>query len=47
MLQDSLESRNVACGEFFGRLNESLAVWGDRLPVEARYVESLTLTFQS
>ncbi|CAK9314262.1 unnamed protein product [Citrullus colocynthis] len=37
---DSLESRNVACGEFLGRLNESLAVWGDRLPVEARVVYS-------
>ncbi|XP_023533339.1 nuclear pore complex protein NUP96 [Cucurbita pepo subsp. pepo] len=37
---DSLESRNAACGEFLGRLNESLAIWGDKLPVEARVVYS-------
>lgn len=45
-LQDSLESRNAACGEFLGRLNESLAIWGDKLPVEARYVESSTVTIK-
>lgn len=39
-LQDTLESKNDACRDFFGRLNESLAVWGSRLPVDARY-ESL------
>ncbi|CAG7893943.1 unnamed protein product [Brassica rapa] len=33
---DSPESRNESCRSFVGRLNESLAVWGDRLPVEAR-----------
>ncbi|KAJ0231066.1 Nuclear pore complex protein NUP96 [Hirschfeldia incana] len=33
---DSPESRNESCRSFVGRLHESLAVWGDRLPVEAR-----------
>ncbi|KAF9596069.1 hypothetical protein IFM89_007122 [Coptis chinensis] len=33
---DSLESRSEACRDFFGRLKESLAVWGSRLPVDAR-----------
>nr|BAJ34529.1 unnamed protein product [Eutrema halophilum] len=37
---DSLESRNESCRSFVGRLNESLAVWGDRLPVEARVAYS-------
>lgn len=34
--QEPLESQNKSCRSFIGRLNESLAVWGDRLPVEAR-----------
>ncbi|PIA45826.1 hypothetical protein AQUCO_01600220v1 [Aquilegia coerulea] len=33
---DSFESRTEACREFFGRLKESLDVWGSRLPVDAR-----------
>ncbi|OVA06615.1 Peptidase S59 [Macleaya cordata] len=33
---DSLETKNMACRDFFGRLKESLAVWGNRLPVDAR-----------
>ncbi|KAL1205558.1 Nuclear pore complex protein NUP96 [Cardamine amara subsp. amara] len=33
--QEPLESQNKSCRSFIGRLNESLAVWGDRLPVEA------------
>ncbi|KAL5824057.1 hypothetical protein ACOSQ4_021957 [Xanthoceras sorbifolium] len=37
---DSLESKNDACKDFLGRLNDSLAVWGDRLPVEARVAYS-------
>lgn len=37
-LQDFLESKNDACRNFISQLNESLAVWGGRLPVEARYV---------
>ncbi|KAJ0256694.1 Nuclear pore complex protein NUP96 [Hirschfeldia incana] len=37
---DSPESRNESCRSFVGRLNESLAVWGDRLPVEARVAYS-------
>ena len=36
-LQDSLESKNAACRDFVRQLNESLAVWGGRLPLEARY----------
>jgi len=34
--QEPLDSTNESCRNFVGRLNESLAVWGDRLPVEAR-----------
>uniref|UniRef100_A0A1J3FRD3 Nuclear pore complex protein NUP96 n=1 Tax=Noccaea caerulescens TaxID=107243 RepID=A0A1J3FRD3_NOCCA len=37
---ESVESRNESCRSFVGRLNESLAVWGDRLPVEARVTYS-------
>ncbi|XP_010537895.1 PREDICTED: nuclear pore complex protein NUP96 [Tarenaya hassleriana] len=37
---DSLESKNESCRSFVGRLNESLAVWGDRLPVEAQVAYS-------
>ncbi|KAK9281435.1 hypothetical protein L1049_004337 [Liquidambar formosana] len=37
---DSLESKNAACRDFFGRLNESLAVWDWKLPVEARVAYS-------
>ncbi|CAF2177600.1 nuclear pore complex protein NUP96 [Brassica rapa] len=37
---DSPESRNESCRSFVGRLNESLAVWGDRLPVESRVAYS-------
>ncbi|XP_010472890.1 PREDICTED: nuclear pore complex protein NUP96 isoform X1 [Camelina sativa] len=37
---EPLESKNESCRSFVGRLNESLAVWGDRLPVEARVAYS-------
>ncbi|KAL2972664.1 hypothetical protein AAZX31_14G005900 [Glycine max] len=37
---DSLESKNAACQDFVSQLNESLAVWGCRLPVDARVVYS-------
>ncbi|KAK0578868.1 hypothetical protein LWI29_017512 [Acer saccharum] len=37
---DSLESKNDACKDFLGRLNDSLSVWGGRLPVEARVAYS-------
>lgn len=37
LLQSSLESKNAACKEFLVCLKESLAVWGARLPTEARY----------
>ncbi|XP_043720177.1 nuclear pore complex protein NUP96 isoform X1 [Telopea speciosissima] len=33
---ESLERNKASCREFFGRLNESLAVWGSRLPADAR-----------
>lgn len=36
-LQDSIESKNAACRDFLGRLNESLAVLGGKLQVDARY----------
>jgi len=38
LFQDSLESKNAACQDFVSQLNESLAVWGGRLPVDARYI---------
>ncbi|XVF24688.1 hypothetical protein REPUB_Repub13aG0148800 [Reevesia pubescens] len=37
---DSLDRKNAACRDFFGRLTESLAVWGGRLPVDARLAYS-------
>lgn len=37
---DNLESKNDACKDFFGRLNESLAVWGGRFSVDARVAYS-------
>ncbi|CAL9241313.1 unnamed protein product [Arabidopsis halleri] len=37
---EPLDSTNESCRSFVGRLNESLAVWGDRLPVEARVAYS-------
>lgn len=38
--QDSLQSKSAACQEFVSQLNESLAFWGCRLPVDARYILS-------
>ncbi|KAF9588122.1 hypothetical protein IFM89_007598 [Coptis chinensis] len=35
LVKDSLESRSEACRDFFGRLKESLAVWGSILPFDA------------
>ncbi|PWZ30132.1 Nuclear pore complex protein NUP96 [Zea mays] len=32
----SLEEMSESCRSFFGRLNESLLVWGSKLPVESR-----------
>ncbi|KAG7998167.1 hypothetical protein I3843_01G245000 [Carya illinoinensis] len=37
---DSIESKNAACRDFLGRLNESLAVFGGRLQVDARVAYS-------
>lgn len=37
---DSLQSKNTACQEFISQLNESLAVWGSRLPVDTRVAYS-------
>ncbi|XP_065869361.1 nuclear pore complex protein NUP96 [Euphorbia lathyris] len=37
---DSLDSKNSSCREFLGHLNESLAVFGDRLPIDARVAYS-------
>ncbi|XP_077249971.1 SUPPRESSOR OF AUXIN RESISTANCE 3 [Tasmannia lanceolata] len=34
--QDSLEKKNDTCKKFFSRLNESLSVWGNKFPVDAR-----------
>jgi len=33
---DSLLKKNESCKSFFGRLNDSLLVWGSKLPVESR-----------
>ncbi|KAL6867200.1 hypothetical protein ACP4OV_015224 [Aristida adscensionis] len=33
---DPLERKNESCRSFFGRLNDSLLVWGSKLPVESR-----------
>ncbi|KAK3021826.1 hypothetical protein RJ639_047181, partial [Escallonia herrerae] len=41
---DTLDNKNEACGDFCGRLNNSLAVWGSRLPVDARVVYSKMAT---
>lgn len=35
--QDTLNDKNYACADFMRRLNKSLAVWGNKLSVEARY----------
>ncbi|CAK9169753.1 unnamed protein product [Ilex paraguariensis] len=37
---DTLENKNDGCRDFIGRLNESLAIWGGRLPVDARVAYS-------
>ncbi|GMI78146.1 PRECOCIOUS, SUPPRESSOR OF AUXIN RESISTANCE 3, MODIFIER OF SNC1,3 [Hibiscus trionum] len=37
---DSLDSKNAACRDFLGRLNESLAVWAGRLHVDTRVAYS-------
>lgn len=37
LLQDSLESKNEDCRNFLSCLNESLAKFGSKLPVDARY----------
>ncbi|KAL6507006.1 hypothetical protein OROHE_022141 [Orobanche hederae] len=37
---DTLENKNDACADFIARLNNSLAVWGGRLCVDARVVYS-------
>ncbi|OIW16438.1 hypothetical protein TanjilG_19154 [Lupinus angustifolius] len=37
---DSLQSKNAALEELVSQLNESLAFWGSRLPVDARVVYS-------
>lgn len=36
-MQDTLENKNDACTDFLGRLNQSLAVWANKLPADARY----------
>jgi len=36
IFQDSLLKKNESCKSFFGRLNDSLLVWGSKLPVESR-----------
>ncbi|PAN51343.1 hypothetical protein PAHAL_9G587000 [Panicum hallii] len=33
---DPLSKKNESCKSFFGRLNDSLLVWGSKLPVESR-----------
>ncbi|KAM0836317.1 hypothetical protein ACQ4PT_062403 [Festuca glaucescens] len=33
---DPLETKNESCKSFFVRLNDSLSIWGSKLPVEAR-----------
>ncbi|CAI9113906.1 OLC1v1014609C1 [Oldenlandia corymbosa var. corymbosa] len=37
---DTLEKKNDACTDFISRLNKSLAVWGSRVPIDARVVYS-------
>jgi hypothetical protein len=36
VFQDPLEKKNESCRSLFGRLNDSLLVWGNKLPIEAR-----------
>ncbi|VVA91483.1 unnamed protein product [Arabis nemorensis] len=38
--QVSLERHRYTCQSFVGRLNESLAIWDDRLPIQARVAYS-------
>ncbi|KAI3930681.1 hypothetical protein MKX01_037127 [Papaver californicum] len=33
---DSMETKNRDCRDFFGRLKESMAIWGNKLAVDAR-----------
>ncbi|KAF3793809.1 Nuclear pore complex protein [Nymphaea thermarum] len=33
---DSIDKKNVACRDFFTRLNKSLLVWGSKLPLDVR-----------
>ncbi|KAL3375051.1 hypothetical protein AABB24_006516 [Solanum stoloniferum] len=40
MNQDTIENKDNACADFISRLNNSLAVWTNRLPVKARVVYS-------
>ncbi|KAL3511954.1 hypothetical protein ACH5RR_024671 [Cinchona calisaya] len=37
---DTRENKNDACTDFISQLNKSLAVWGTRLPIDARVVYS-------
>ena len=37
IFQDPLSRKNESCKSFFGRLNDSLLVWGSKLSVESRY----------
>ncbi|CAA0816435.1 Nuclear pore complex protein NUP96 [Striga hermonthica] len=37
---ETLENKNTACADFIGHLNKSLAVWGSKLPLDARVVYS-------
>lgn len=45
LLQDPLEKKNEACRNFFSRLNESVLIWGRRLPVDARYMTIIFLIY--
>ncbi|CAH9069669.1 unnamed protein product [Cuscuta europaea] len=38
---DSLENKNSACADFISHLNESLVVWSNKLPLDARVVYSM------
>ncbi|RAL41394.1 hypothetical protein DM860_010188 [Cuscuta australis] len=38
--KDSLQNKNNACADFISHLNESLALWNSKLPVDARVVYS-------
>ncbi|XP_058004732.1 nuclear pore complex protein NUP96 isoform X1 [Hevea brasiliensis] len=40
LLQDSLENKSSTCRDFLGHLNESVAVFADRLPIDARVAYS-------